>query len=330
MRINVLEYNLGMPAGRQQTMVAFADTFKQLGHEVKVYSNFFGNFERSKILDWYLTSNLSIENFNFSHRISRNDPEGMPIREWSNGDLLLIPYPGYSWIGKHVGCPIVTWYIAQPSFWWPEHISQVWTNSYTQRKRLKIPAAEVVYAPHDYSAFRQDALPFEDRKIDVLVVTPITKRREKSKVIFPQVLELEKLRKMGLEVLGIFLASERELGLIKKLPFPKYVNVKRRHVAGFMKASKVLLHPSPLESCSLVVFESLNSGCYPVVREAGACREQLGDVGYVYKDFKEAEEEIVRVLEEGYDIDKSIKQGVKFDRKNTIRKIEGLLKPFAE
>jgi hypothetical protein len=93
-----------------------------------------------------------------------------------------------------------------------------------------------------------------------------------------------------------------------------------------MGKTKVFLHPSPLESCSLVIFEALNAGAYPIVRKAGACEEQLGKEGFVYTNFAEAEKKINEIISQGYSIENVMKQGQKFDRMNVKRKIKELLK----
>ena len=326
MRISILEWNLASAAGRQQTMVSgFADCFAELGHDVKVYANFLRGHipSKDKLLHYHLADHLTMENFDFSHRIQRRSPEGMPLEEWSQSDILLIPYPAYSWLGDYVTCPIFTWFIAKPERWWPEHVARVWTNSETQKERLGLEEARVIYAPHDYSVFREQAKPLEDRGVDVLVVAPITKTRENVHILSSELEDAQRLSDEGLKVLGLFLAkTSEEQRLVKELRFEHYVNIPRRYVAGFMGTSKVLFHPSPLESCSLVIFEALNSGCYPVVREAGACREQLGDVGLIYTDFEEARRHVVDVLKGGYEVGIPTSQGLKFDRRRNIDAIK--------
>lgn len=305
--------------GRQITLLdGFADCFISMGHTVKLYSNYLDkHIPKEDFLDYFLAKNLTLDNFDFDREINRRKVEEPLIEEWNEGDILLIPYPAYSWLGEYVSCPIVCWYIAKPTTFHPNYVNRIWTNSYTTKKRLELKNATVIYAPHDYTPFREGAETFDERPIDVLMVGPLTKSRESSHLLSEEVKEAERLKEAGLNVLGLFIARSRsEIVLAKNLSFDSFLNIKRKYVADFMKKSKTLFHPSPLESCSLVLYEALNAGCYPVVREAGACKEQLGDVGFVFNEFEDAKRKIEHVIKEGYDIGTSIEQGLKFDRKN--------------
>jgi len=328
MKISILEWNVSARGGRQITLVdGFADCFASMGHSVKLYSNYFNkHIPQEEFLDYFLTKNLTLENFDFDRDIQRREVEEALIEEWSDGDMLLIPYPAYSWLGEYVSCPIVVWYIAEPVMFHPSYVAKIWTNSYTTKDKLDLKPATVIYAPHDYTPFREGAEPFDDRPIDVLIVGPLTKTREKEHLLSEEVKEAERLKEAGLNVLGLFLARSRnEVLLAKNLSFDFFLNIKRKHVAEFMKKSKVLFHPSPLESCSLVLYEALNAGMYPVVREAGACKEQLGDVGVVFNEFEDAKKHIEQTIKAGYDVKASVEQGLKFDRKNNLRVIEAEL-----
>ena len=327
-----MENNAAALGGRQITMFdGFADAFRELGHDVKIYSNFLQGHipKKEKLLDYHLAPNLSMDDFEFSYPIQRHMPEELPLREWSRGDLLLIPYLDYSWLGDYVSCPIVSWAIAQPGKWYPEHLTRIWTNSHTQKKLLGLDEARVVYAPHDYSLFRDQAKPWEERKIDVLVTAKYRHswfggKTEGAKILKDEIAEAETLYETGLNVVGIFLVKDRKdiLELLDNVSFEHYINLPRRYVAGFMASSKVLFHPSTAESCSLMIYEGQNAGCIPIVRETGACREQMGDVGLVYTDFEEAKRRIKEVLKTGYNIDTSMKQGVKFDRVSNIETLK--------
>ena len=190
--------------------------------------------------------------------------------------------------------------------------------------------AVVIYAPHDYSVFRDSSKAWGEREIDILIVGGLVKRRE-NKIVLDRELEYaNRLSKTGLNVVGIFLAKNKEeRDLADKAIFPHYLNIPLSLIASFMGNSKILFHPSPLESCSLVIYEGLNAGMHPVVREAGACREQMDNVGFIYQDFRDAERRIGEILSMDY-YNPSIftLQGEKFDRKNTIGLIKEELKRF--
>ncbi len=343
MKISVLEYNLASAGGRQQTMISgFADCFASMGHDVKVYGNFLGGHisQKERILDYHLAYNLTLDNFEFGYPIQRQTPQRMPLEEWNKSDMLLVPYLDYSWIGEYVKCPVVCWNIAPPTRWNPDAVARIWTNSETQKKILapyippNAPEPRVIYAPHDYRPFREAAMPWEDRKIDVVFSAKYRHswfggKKEGAKVLSQEFQEATELSEVGLTVVGIFLVKDPMdvKQLTDSLNFEHYVNIPRRLVAGFMAASKVLFHPSPAESASLMLYEGMNAGCYPVAREAGACREQMGSVGLVFKDFEPTKRHILEILKEDpvlYQIlcSDSIRQGLKFDRSTNIGVIE--------
>lgn len=349
MKINVLEYNLASAGGRQQTMISgFADCFASMGHDVTIYGNFLGGHipQKDKILEYHLADNLTLNNFNLDYRIDRQHIQDIPLNEFSEGDMLLVPYLAYSWLGEYVKCPVVCWSIAPPDKWNPDAVARIWTNSETQKKILEpyipsnAPEPTVIYAPHDYTPFRSAALPWEKRKIDVVFAAKYRHswfggKKEGAKVLNQELQEAEELHEAGLSVVGLFLVKEPMdvQPLMKSLNFEHYINIPRRYVAGFMAASRVLFHPSPAESASLMLYEGMNAGCYPVVREAGACREQMGATGMVFNDFAPAKNHILEVLEEGNGqplCDASMKQGLKFDRSTNKHLIEEELKLIEE
>ena len=334
MNINIVERNLASCGGRQQTMISgFADCFASMGHNVKIYSNFLQGHipKKANLLDYHLARHLTMDNFDFSHPIDRNYPDQMPLTEWSRGDMLLVPYLPFSFLGEYISCPIVSWAIAEPGKYYPQHLARIWTNSHTQKKLLGLDKARVIYAPHDYSPFRDQAMPWSERKIDVLVTTKYRHSwfggtAEGSKVLSGEIAEAEELHNMGLKVVGLFLVKERKdiMDLMENVSFEHYINIPRTYVAGFMASSKILFHPSVADSCSLMLYEGLNAGCVPVTRETGACREQMGDVGLVYTDFDPAKKHILHTLDAGDQTlcTDSIEQGMKFDRKTNIHVIK--------
>lgn len=332
MRIHVIERNLAACGGRQQSMISgFADYFKSMGHTVKVYAGFEDGHihKKERLLNYHLASHLTFDDFDFTKSLLADNVNCKTMDELGDCDVLMIPYPGFSWIGFYVECPIVSWYIAHPRRWHPDKVDVLWTNSETSREELNIDA-EIVYPPHDYSAFRRASRPWCDREIDVLTVSPVSKRKEEKVVLRKELGQLQRLHNLGLNVVGLFLTRDKsEMHLLNNYSFEIYVNIRRRAVARFMGNSKILYHPSPLESCSLAVYESLNAGCYPVVRLAGACQEQLGTVGYTYTDPMNAKKHIFKVLENEYNVSESIERGLLFDRVNND-KIDSLLEKITQ
>jgi len=277
--------------GRVITMLGFADAYAEMGHSVHVFDTgaeplFYDN---ETILRLHHVPNLSVEHFT-----------GLRYDEdWGylfDCDTLLLPYPHLvTRFPYKPKCRVVAWNIAKTPPYDEGLVDDLWTNSYTSKETLGLRDASVIYAPHSYTVNRMYSQPWMDREYDIISVCSIRKRREKEYVISKELQELQFLHSNGYKVLGLFMVRDR-----KHLGFEHHINIPRRLVACFMGNAKILLHQSPLESCSLTVFEALNSGCYPIVREAGACREQLGDVGYVYSDFYEAFNSIQFILDTRY------------------------------
>ena len=72
------------------------------------------------------------------------------------------------------------------------------------------------------------------------------------------------------------------------------------------------------ESCSISVYEALNAGCFPVVYDVGAVREQLNGNGIIYKTERPKDQEILTALKYSGDRTEFIVQGTRFDRKNNL------------
>ena len=320
MDIAVLEYDLALVGGRQQTMVSgFADYFAEKGHSVSIYGNFLdGHIDREEdILKHHLADNLTPNDFHLHMGVERGRLSDEVVKEVNRCDLLLVPYPGYSTLQKQVKCPMAVWYIARSKNFYGGYRGRIWTNSHTTKEVIGRDDAVVVYPPHNYLEFRVCSREWDRRDIDVLMATAVTKRRERMESLNEAIVRATELHMSGMKVVGLFLTKTwEERDFVKRLPFETHINVPRRAVADYMGRSKVFLHPSPLESCSLSVYEALNAGCYPIIRRAGAVEEQLGDVGHIYEDFEEATNHIKKVLSEGYHYDwrESQDRGIQFDR----------------
>jgi hypothetical protein len=294
-------------------MLGFADAFVEAGHRVYVFNTGAESLfnVNSDILRMYHAPHLGEDNFT---GMIYSDDWGYLF----DCDMLLLPYPHLvNNFPYKPECKVVAWNISQTPSYDKSMLDELWTNCETTKHKLGLKDASVVYAPHSYLFNRKYSIPWGKREYDIVSVCSIRKRREEEYVITKELQELQWLHLNGYKVLGLFMVRTREEEqTVKRLGFEHYINIPRQYVAGFMGNAKILLHQSPLESCSLTVYEGLNSGCYPIVCEAGACREQLGEVGYVYNEFHEAFHEIQYILDNGHDEWVSIEQGIRFDRRN--------------
>lgn len=321
MRVAIVERDLSKLGGRQITMIdGFGDCFKELGFDVALYS------ERMPNLSKLLTKRIKSDDV----RLYRN--LGEIADELNEYDFTLLSHPSLSGIGKWVKKPIACWYIAQPRKWYPGLVDRVWTNSYTQKRRLGLFDAEVIYPPHDYSPFREASLPWRERPIDILIVTPIVKWGERRRSLVRELRGISYFSlEYGLKTVFVLRASNvSDILASRDLPHEKFYNISRRYVSYLMGGSKILFHPSPVESFSLVIVEALNAGCYPIVRRAGAAEEQLGNIGFIYDDFREAEKEILRVLNDGHYSWISEDRGLKFDRSSVVDRIRKEIRRLTE
>jgi len=316
MFIGVLEKDVSRISGRMRTMVQFADAFKQMGHEVKLLTEFKRNEIKLKkdLFKYHETKYLEKDDVKFYHDIS---PYNLPPLYMY--DVVMVPYPRFA---VNIKVPTISWWIDGPAIDSKDRIIFYWTNSYTSKRRLDpkgIFDVRVVYPPHDYSVFRHEAMSVTERVYDLATVGRVGEKYG----------ALEKFAKICYEygMRGIIIALvsvDRHKELLDKLSHEygvEYVyNLPRSKFAKYLAASKVYLHLSEKESCSLAIYEAMNAGCFPVVYDAGAAREQVGDVGIVFKDYTEID--IREIVYRTVDRQRIIDRGRKFDRINVLDRIK--------
>ena len=93
MKILVLEWDISRFSGRMATIVRFADTFKELGHEVRVVSNWFHSEIRNKEEMFSYHDIKALSPSDFSWNLERHYT-AFP-KEWQDYDFIFAPYVAY-------------------------------------------------------------------------------------------------------------------------------------------------------------------------------------------------------------------------------------------
>jgi len=323
-KISILEFDLSSFGGRHIELVdGFLDSLKEMDINVKIYGQF------SKIL---LKSKEELVQKSVG-RVTENDiilfkSLSEILNELSESDMIL-SVAHYPELANYVKVPVVHWIIAKPSSDMIPVSKLIWTNSHHQRKEIGMDA-EVIYSPLDYSLWRQRAKPWKERKIDILVVTGVTKMKIDKYFLGNELKVLEKLNEK-MHVVGIFpVRNEKERLFVESLKFETHINLDRKEISKFMGNAKIFLNPSPIECAALVIYEALNAGCFPVVRRAGSCEEQMGEIGIIYDtSLEDVNDEfwirICNTLKGEHDINLSVQQGLKFDRMNSKQRLIELI-----
>lgn len=349
LKICLIEFDLSSFGGRHIEFVdGFFDTFKQLGHDVKIAGCWTNKLLQSKeeLIEKSMSNVLTVDDIIIKTQAElgwHTNPSKSFI-EYLNSCDVVMSVAHHSRLWWNVTTPLIYWIIAQPTSQiklnfgrLPNKHIQVWTESYHQRAETNIPSAKVVYAPLDYSMFRRSSQPWNKRDIDILLVTGITKWKIDKYILSRELKYIDEIsKKTGLRVVGLFTCRKErkyEWDIVNRLSFETHVNISRREVPKFMGNSKLFFHPSPIECTPLVHFEALNSGCYPIVRLAGSVREQLGNVGIIWTDlpnmgfWKWIKTDILPMK---YNVGWSIRQGKKFDRKATLNTLKKQLQEVVE
>lgn len=289
MKIGVLEWNIAALGGRQRTMLAFADFFIELGHEVTFFSNFLEerpSFSRHTFLDWFHFKHLTYRHFCFFDLLRRYR-DAAP-EELHGQDVLLVPYGGYGHLQALLpNTRVITWTIHPDQGRWPE-VTEIWTNTETTRQRL-INSENwadsnpiVIYPPHDYSLFRDAANPWTDRQWDVAIVGSLLRAKGLTKA--SQMIEKFGLNGVLIGATWIAARDENEeiAEELRRGTCDLYLNIPSVEVATILGDTRCLLCTSEAESAPLIFYEALNAGCRIFSLDVGAAREQIGSEGYGY------------------------------------------------
>jgi len=323
MKLGVLEWDISAMGGRHRTMMCWADYLKSRGVDVTFYSSFWETregYEKNTFLRWHSFEYLDYCDFVFFDDLQRNYKAHNVPQEWQGLDILIVPYGGYGYLQELLpNTKVICWVIHpdQPSY---PSITEYWTNSKTTRVRLLVSPnyagveekIHVVIPPHSYEIFWAASRPFPQREYDVCCVG--------SSVPAKGLLMFDKL--VGqMELRGVILSSSWKamkdddravLGAVKHSKL--LVNVDIAKVAAILGNSRVYVSFSLAESCSLALYEAMNAGCRPVVRDVGAAKEQMGQFGEVFTQ-NECAYGLVRSCLENPG-PSPMAQGVLFDRDN--------------
>lgn len=338
MRIGVLEWDVSAMGGRHRTMMAFADYFVELGHQVKFFSNFLGvrdGWNTDTFLSWFPFRHLRREHFHWLPEIQRQ-MDHVPAA-WKDLDVLLCSYGGWGWVQQHLpDTRVITWVIHPAQVRSPA-VKEVWTNSTTTRKRLQQSARwmnanpRVIHPPHDYSIFREAARPWHQRTIEVVVVGSLLEAKGVVDAAQMAAMEGWSMAILGATWPACAAENDRVCSAIRReicggARLVLLENATSFTVADTLGQAKVCLSLSLAESCSLVLYEAMHAGCHIVTRDIGSAREQLGDCcAHLYRRNAEAASMVRSALRA--DPPNNGKRAMLFDRsqcgEETRRALEG-------
>lgn len=325
MKIGIIEWNIGCGGGRHSTMLAFAECLNEAGYDISVFSQL--NKPASEILHFYGCKSLDSSCLIDTPLQRRYDNFEIPP-QWKKQDLLIVSYGGWGHIQKYININVVAW-IIHPDQGRDSSCTRYWTNSHKTATRLlndkrwEDAPIEVVIPPHNYSMFRRSAKPWHERRYDVaLVGAAIPSKR---------LLDAARLtRRLGFSTVAAVKTYEQQMSKaiynqtdleqadivqgLRTLGADTVVNASRNVVAELLGESKYYLSLSTDESCSLVIYEALNAGCIPVIKDVGAAKEQLNGRGAVIQSETDAEVALTKYHNNAG----VIHRGLQFDRKTVL------------
>ena len=320
MNILVLEWDISRFSGRMASMMRFADAFKELGHHVRVCSNWTGAEikEKKDLFHYHQVKELVLEDFSWD--LQRNYSFFPPA--WKDFDFIFCPYVSYGHLSELPGGkPTVCWWISKQHGWSSKTL-EFWTNSQTTLKMLAerygMPNIHVIIPPYDYSLFRREALNWESRPIDIAYACRIDE--DKNIGEFIETVNEYHLKGILLFLIKTSVEFDTALKIRNEHGIPFAFNLDKEDLSSILGKTKIYFHPSKVESCSIAIYEAMNAGCYVVARDVGAAREQIGmDAGEVYGG---GGAEIVHSrLQNGFVIDESLKRGLRFGKATVMPSI---------
>lgn len=317
MKICVVQPDLSRIGGSISTIIAFADCFKELGHEVNVKSSFGERFpqnliaNKDKVINHYGCKFLTQSDITWDLKILE--------KIWTNADICFTR--GFdSFPTKDFRS--ISWIVIPKELKKNSNIIYYWTNSKTTKNKFGEfkNKTRIVVPPHDYSLFRENISLHKEWDVTSIL------RGNDFKLKGLQTYA-DTIKKIGCKSLLITTStSNDDLKRIKSLGVPFVLNQTKQQVAEILGQSNIFFFPSYYESCPLVIYEALNAGCTIVSRNVGAVKEQLKENGYIFNN----DSQCIEALEYGlnnllykHDL---IDRGLKFDRINQLQNIKNRLK----
>lgn len=316
MNICVIQPDVTRIGGSISTILQFADCFKELGHNVKVHSTFKNRFpnklikDQKDVISFYNCKFLEYDDFIWDMDILNKEYDLC----FTRGQLYKLTN----------GIPSIIWLIISSEIPKGNNIT-FWTNSNTTLSKLSKTIhnrTEVIYPPHNYSIFRNNCMDYNE--YDIVSILRGNDFYDKGIHIYADI-----IKKLNCKSLLITTAPrDSDLSRIKDLNIPYVLNQTREQVAQILGKSKIFFFPSLYESCPLVIYEALNSGCNIVSRDVGAVKEQLGSVGRTFKKDDQCENILNYCLNTEYEKQTSINRGLLFDRCVIKHKIKDILDKY--
>jgi glycosyltransferase involved in cell wall biosynthesis len=312
MKIGIYQQDVSRIGGSISTILQFADCFKELGHDVKIHSSFNTRFEKKLIknkedvISFYNCRYLNFNDFIWDLNIK------------NNYDLC---FTRGIFQKKILNTKHIIWTIVPNEIKHNPNLIEYWTNSNTTKNKINkkfIDKVKVVQAPHDYSLFRNN---ITNKKYDIVSILRGNDFNEKGLPLYAKVVNSLNCKSLLITTY----TSEKDLRRIQKLDVPFVLNQSREQVSKILGQSKLFFFPSYNESCPLVIYEAMNSGLTIVSRDVGAVREQIGNMGYIFKTDEQSRSAVINGLNNPLNEDKIIERGLMFDRKNLLFKIKDRL-----
>jgi len=315
MKICVIQPDVTRIGGSISTTLQFADCFKELGHDVKIHSTFKNRFpnklikNKKDVIDFYNCKYLKYNDIIWDTNISN---KGYDVC-FTRGQLYKLTN----------GIPSIIWLIVNSDITNSNNVTY-WTNSNTTLSKLNENIqrnTQVVYPPHNYSVFRNSCVDYNE--YDIVSVLRGNDFYDKGIHIYANA-----VKQLDCKSLLITTAPrDNDFKKIQDLNIPFVLNQTREQVAHILGKSKIFFFPSFNESCPLVIYEALNSGCNIVSRDVGAVKEQLGNVGHIFEQDQYIDI-LNNCLNTEYNKQTSIDRGILFDRLKIKYKIKKLLDEY--
>jgi len=295
---DVIVLEIVLHVGRPFEILSMADYLASMGYKVGcvIYKNGDSAFTLQEYLRQAYFHHLSLEDF----AIVDYKKDVAPLVEAVAPRFVIGPW--YSAQDCPTGIPFFAWCL-QPhgKLAAVREDAHILANSHTTKEKLysspkgfcRDRKIKVLASPIDYSLFREYAKPWAQRENDLVSVSRVGERNERKNTCLYK--EFDNM---------VSITDEKRLVMDRKV------------IAEAMGNAKIALHLSQVESASLVAYEAMNAGCYPLFYKAGAALEQLGSERFLVDrlDIPYLKERINQILHSAFDNKAIMERGKQFDR----------------